>query len=226
MAGLGHCGGVLREPNQAVEAEAAAHALPVIVASDMTTWPFERALLVGHKAGVPWVLVEAGLHLVETWDAAAPLMVGDDDQHVRLAADIECTETERKRTAKLLGDLRVPLYASGLLFVRRSEVTIDLIETWRAEMVHGPDERLAFLRAFFLTKPRLCALPSIWTGDARRMAAMGVGDPPLRREVRRARANLVRVEYAPGLWVQCRPGEEQQIVEQMQRQLYRRRAPR
>jgi hypothetical protein len=226
MVGLGRCGVVLREPNRQVEAEAAKHALPVIVASDMTTWPFERALLVGPKAGVPWVLVEAGLHLVETWDAAAPLMVGDDDQHVRLASDIECTDTERKRTAKLLGDLRVPVYASGLLFVRRSEVTIDLIETWRAEMVHGPDERLAFVRALFRCKPKLCALPSIWTGDARRLVSMGVGDPPLGREVRRARANLVRVEYASGLWVQCHPGEETQVTEQMQRQLYRRRARR
>jgi hypothetical protein len=226
MVGLGRCGIVLREPNRQVEAEAAKHALPVIVASDMTTWPFERALLVGPKAAVPWQLVEAGYHLVTLWDAAAALMVGDDDQHVRLAADIEGTDTERKRTVKLLGDLRVPIYASELLFVRRSEMTIDLIETWRAEMVHGPEERLAFLRAFFLTKPKLCALPSIWTGAARQMAYASGSTQPLGREVRRARANLVRVEYAPGRWVQCRPGEEQTIVEQMQRQLFRRRAQR
>lgn len=224
MAGLGHCGIVLREPNRMVEAQAAGHGMPVIVASDMTTWPFERALLVGPAAALPWSLVEAGLHLVETWDAAAPLMVGDDDQHVRLAADIEATDTERKRTAKLLGDLRVPVYASGLLFVRRSEVTIDLIETWRAEMVHGPDERLAFVRALFRCKPKLCALPSIWTGAARQEAFGST--QPLGREVRRARANLVRVEYASGLWVQCHPGEETQVTEQMQRQLYRRRARR
>jgi hypothetical protein len=225
---------VLRAPDHAIEAEAARHKLPVIVTADLTTWPMARALIVEPGTGVPWPLVGAGFHLVETWDAAAPLMVGADDRgadagHVRLATEVG-DHPERKRTAKIVGDLRVPLLNCDLLFVRRSDVTIALLETWRNELAHGPDRRLAFLRAFFLTKPRLCALPSIWTGEARQIsrsaqiAALAGSTAPLRRE--HVRANLVRVEYAPGKFVQCRPGDEAAVVAQLQSQLFRRRGRR
>ncbi len=222
MAGLGDCGLVLRAPDRQVEAEAARHMLPVMIAPDLTTWPYPRALLVEPGAGVPWSLVGAGLHLVETWDAAASLLPGDEDQHTRLAEDLAGADPTRGRTLQLLGDLRVPVYHCDILFVRRSEVTVDLLETWRSEMAHGGDRKLAFLRALFLCKPRLCALPTVWLGEARRNAALTADGQPLARERLRTRANLVRVEYAPGRWVQCRPGEEATVVAQMQRQLFRR----
>jgi hypothetical protein len=135
-------------------------------------------LYLGHDVTLPPELVEAGFRFLERgWDVAAPFAPG----HV-LAADVG-TEEERERTRALVGDLRVPLYSLDIMFVgegarggaficalARETFIPDLLDEFYPELldenVTGVDERLAFLRAVFQTKPRLCVLPRLWLGTA------------------------------------------------------------
>lgn len=199
---------VLRAPDAAIEAEARKYGYGVVISADYAS-PFERALIVEPRTGVPWAMVPAGLHLLGVWDAAAPLLLGKDDRHTLLARDVAGANAgELARTAKIVRDLRMPVYASELLFLRKGDMATELIETWRNELCHGPNLRLAFLRAFYQVKPRLCALPSIWSGPARQAAQA----QPQAERSERPRANaLVRVEIKPGVYVRCRPGNEESV---------------
>lgn len=208
---------VLRAPDPSIEAEAKRHGYAVMINADLLL-PFAQTLIVEPGTAVPWAMVADGLHLVERWDAAAPLTLGEDDRHVGLSSAERATETECKRTQRLVHDLRMPIYASELLFVQQGEVGVELIETWRTEMCHGPNRRLAFLRAFYLVKPKLCALPSIWVGAARERRMIGNGGRAARGYARRGAAHpndLVRVEIKPGVYVRCRSGEEEKMLSQL-----------
>lgn len=199
---------VLRAPDAAIESDARRHGYTVVISADYAN-PFERALIVEPGTGVPWAMVSAGLHLLEVWDAAAPLLLGKDDRHTLLARDVAGANAgELARTAKIVHDLRMPVYASELLFVHKGERATELIETWRTELCHGPNQRLAFLRAFYQVKPRLCALPSIWSGVARQAQ---VQQPTAERTARPRENALVRVEIKPGVYVRCRPGNEASV---------------
>lgn len=109
----------------------------------------------GECAGVIPARFGAGLALLDTWELAVPLYdyktlalhVGNDD--------------ERERTKEVILDLRVPLYDTRLMFVRRTPDTERLMHVWAME---PGERRLAFLRALWQVKPFILALPSCWTG--------------------------------------------------------------
>ena len=162
-----------------------------------------RTLFVSGKYQVPWDLLPSGFHFLKRWDAAAPLW-----RYGVLAQDVG-TPAERKRTAKLTLDLRIPLYEPGLLFIRSSEAGLALLETWRAECRPGGDERLAFLRALHIVKPRFCALPRSWLAEEAQRAQQDARTDKNMRNVRR----LVRVEIAPGRFVKCHAGDEEKVKE-------------
>jgi hypothetical protein len=203
-------GVVLRGPDGQIEAQAKRKGLGVEIASAeyrlAMTW--DEVLVVEPGTKVPWDMVATGLGFLEAWDAAVPM-------YGALAKDLGTSE-ERKRTEALTLDLRVPVYACELLFVRGDGAGAELVAAWDAEIASGPstaprnDSRLAFLRAVARVKPRLCVLPSSWLGlaeqraarDARSHAAMPV-----------ARPAPVRVEVAPGRWVLCQEGQEEQVRE-------------
>jgi len=126
-----------------------------------------------------------------------------------LAQDVG-TPAERKRTAKLTLDLRIPLYEPGLLFIRSSEAGLALLETWRAECQRGDDERLAFLRALHIVKPKFCALPRSWLAEEAQRAKQ---DARTEKNVRNTLKPLVRVEIAPGRFAKCHAGDEEKVKE-------------
>lgn len=204
---------VIAAPDAAIEAKVKAAGLSVVVSSDWSH-PYERALILETGAGVQWEMISAGFHLVKTWDLAVPLSLkltasGRDAGPV-LACEIGTPE-EQARTRKIVGDLRMPVYASEMVFVQRA-MGREFIEVWRNERCHGTDKRLSFLRAFYQVKPRLCALPSVWLGGVRQAHAQ-------RRSARGSR--LVSVEIGPGRYVRCYPGQEEQV-----RAMYARKARR
>jgi len=164
--------------------------------------PFERTLFLSGDYTVPWDLLPSGFHFLQRWDAAAPLW-----RYGVLAADVG-TDAERKRTAKLALDLRVPLYEPALLFVQANEAGRALMKAWRAECRPGDDERLAFLRALHIVKPRFCALPRSWLAEEERRAKQ---DAATDRNVRKTVKPLVRLELAPGRFVKCRAGDEEKV---------------
>lgn len=74
------------------------------------------------------------------------------------------TPEERALTLATLGDLRIPMYDTSLLWVRRTEATLDLIGAWTEELKAGADRDQAFLRALYTRRVLLATLPPEWVG--------------------------------------------------------------
>lgn len=190
-----------------IASRAGAHKLTVM-AGQGPDIPFEKTLIVQAGTRVPWDLLPAAWNFLERWDAAVPLW-----RYNVLAADTG-TEAERLATKTVVRDLRVPLHAVELLFVRLGEAGCALVESWRAEQVGGGDRRLAFLRALYKVKPRLCVLPTTWL--------VGANEPARQAAVRRgvpskAARKLVTVEIEPGRYVKCYEGDEDRAREHFMR---------
>ncbi len=181
---------LLRQDNEAISKQAKQHGLAVTVGEPSIA--YERTLIVGAGVNVPWNLLDAAWGWLDKWDCAAPLW-----RYGVLAQDVG-GPSERERTEAMTRDLRIPLYATELLFVRQCEAAEQLLAAWRAECGDG-DERLAFLRALYQVKPRFLALPRSWLSEAVMMV-----EP--RRRVG-TMTKLVHVEIAPGRYVCCRPDE-------------------
>jgi len=197
---------VLRQENETIAKQAKQHGLAVTVGEPSIA--YERTLIVGAGVNVPWSLLDAAWGWLDKWDCAAPLW-----RYGVLAQDVGGL-SERERTEAITRDLRIPLYATELLFVRRSETTEQLLAVWQAER-DGGDERLAFLRALYEVKPLFLALPRSWL--AKRAAP--VAQP---RRNTGSNVRLVHVQIAPGRSVCCRP-DEVEIYRQRYAQLAQRR---
>lgn len=98
-------------------------------------------------------LLGVGFTLLDTWEVAAPIL-----SYTRLARDVG-DEEDREQTRRTVRDLRVPVYDTRLLFLRRCYATRRLMDAWREEQ---GDRSLAFLRALYQVKPLICALPTTW----------------------------------------------------------------
>ena len=204
MAGVtgsrGVTGLVLRQHDAGIEAQAASRGLPVTVSEDLAL-PYERTLFVSPPVEVPWDLLKVGFAFLERWEAAAPLgKVG------YLAADVG-PGPEKRVTKCVIRDLRVPVYAQELLFVRNCEGGRALLDVFAREREGAEEPRLAFLRALYEVKPLFCALPRSWTAkgstEARSKAAARPPKGPA----------TVLVEVKRNVFVRCRPGEEQMMLE-------------
>jgi hypothetical protein len=180
----------------------------VTVAQDWTL-PWERTLFVAAGTCVPWDLVGAGFGFLERWDAAAPLW-----RYGATACTIG-TPADQKRTQAVTHDLRLMVYAHELLFVRKSEAGEALISTWLAEYADGGDARLAFLRALYIVKPTFCALPRSWLADLAQRERSDQKAMLISRE-RHFAEPLIRVEIAPGRFVQCHARDKEKVLEQYQ----------
>ena len=114
---------------------------------------FDKTILLDSTLPLRTSLLPVGIAMLDTWDIAVPLC----DPKI-LAAHVG-TDQERERTKKVIRDLRVPVYNTALMFIKKTEDTIRLIDTWRAD---GKTD-LAFLRALYQIKPLILALPHTWT---------------------------------------------------------------
>ncbi len=98
--------------------------------------------------------IEKGLAQLDTWQVVAPLY--DTLLAVRCG-----DEEERRLTETIISDLRIPVYMTGIIFMRKCEETINLLQLWRDELQHG-DSPLAFMRALYVAQPMILALPAAW----------------------------------------------------------------
>jgi hypothetical protein len=168
-------------------------------------------LFIGKNVAIPYDLLGVGFKLLEKWDIAAPVY----GEHV-LAQSLGTT-IERQETEKAILDLRVPVYAHELLFVRKSADGEAFLTRWRSECEGGKDERLAFLRALHAVKPLFCVLPRAWAAKSTPPVLRIVKREPTPATMSNRRVQLtpfpmVRVEISPGgRCVRCRPGEEEQV---------------
>lgn len=170
--------------------------------SDELLW--DQTLFISPPVNVPWDLLDVGFGFLDAWECAAPVWRYDT-----LVSDIAKGE-DVKRTRALLHDLRVPLYAHELLFVRDCENSRTLLSTWRSETaaVPGGDAHIAFLRALYIVKPYFLALPRSWLSDIKERQRRDGRSPSVRAAGAEA---LVRVEVAPGRFVRCRQGDEEKV---------------
>lgn len=191
---------VLQVDDGRIRQQAAQHRLPVKVQAGYDL-PWERTLFLDSQVGrVSWGLLPRGFDFLARWEAAAPVW-----SYETLASDA-AAGAERERTEALIGDLRVPLYEVGLLFVRRCEAGEQLLEAWERERAGGHGQ-LAFLRALYEVKPLFLALPRSWLAASARATTAPrrvVGDQTLPN-------GLVRVKVGPARYARCRPGEEDMI---------------
>lgn len=119
---------------------------------------WEKTCFWDTRASTPRHLLAAGFHFLNKWQVVAPLW------DYRELAMNEGTEEERERTRAVIRDLRVPMYDTRLIFMRRCPETRSMLEIWDAES-NGKMDRLAFLRALYRIKPLTLALPVTWTGQ-------------------------------------------------------------
>jgi len=202
-----NAGIVLRKDDPVAHGYAVRGKLTVTVSQDWAL-PWERTLFITPGTCVPWELLGVGFNFLAKWDLAAPLWKAG-----MLARDVGAP-ADRERTQKVTRDLRVPVYAHELLFVRASEAGRAFLAAWRAECSHG-EERLAFVRALYMIKPVFCVLPRLWLAD---IAQRETGDKAsaARRKARQPQP-LIRVEVAPGRFVQCYEADRQKVLERYQR---------
>ena len=118
---------------------------------------WNRTAIFDTSASVQPAFFSIGFGLLDKWEIAAPLY-----DYKTLAANIG-TDEEREMTKAVIHDLRVPVYDTRLLFVKRTETTIRLVEMWNQE---PGERRLAFMRALYKVKPFILALPCNWSGHS------------------------------------------------------------
>lgn len=115
--------------------------------------PFEKTVLLDATLPLRTSLIPVGVTMLDTWEIAVPLMNYDT-----LACHLG-TEVEQEETKRVIRDLRVPVYDTRIMFVKRNEATERLIDNWR----NAGKSPLAFLRELYKIKPFILALPCTWT---------------------------------------------------------------
>lgn len=195
-------------PDAAIEGAAKRAGLGVSLSETIPeTLPYASTLLVEAGTRVPWDLLPAAWQFLTRWDAAIPLW-----RYGTTAAEIG-SPAERAATAAVVRDLRVLLHGVELLFARQQGAGGQLVARWRQEMDDYDDRRLAFLRAVYQIKPRLCVLPASWLA---RSTPRSPASRPARR--RHSTGPLVMVELEPGRFVKCHAGDEARVRAQFRRQ--------
>ena len=131
------------------------------------------------KRTLPWaltVLWAPGAHLTTTGAAFGLTRIapsGDDitwemavalQSDMRMAVDVG-SQAERDKTLALVGDLRLPLYDTGVVWVRKTPATEEVIQLWQEELDAGSDPTHAFLRVIYTHPLLLCTLPADWIGQ-------------------------------------------------------------
>ena len=127
---------------------------------DSAPWlPWAKTIIWDTGVILRTEMIPTGLGLLDTWQIAMPLW-----DNYSLAIH-EGDEDDRAQTQAIVRDLRVPLYDTRLIFARQCDETKQLFAQWGIERQKGGSGRLAFLRAFYLVKPLMLALPITWTGQ-------------------------------------------------------------
>jgi len=120
---------------------------------------YRYTLIWTPSLAMPKQLLGAGFHLLERWQLVVPLW---DYDELAVGAG---SQADREVAKGILHDLRVPLYDTRLIFVKRAPDTRRLLELWREWGEEIDDERLAFLVALYQARPLVCALPTLAPRD-------------------------------------------------------------
>lgn len=148
---LSDCGIVISGVDVGSELDTRFPGVPVTRGDYTITQP--RTLFWDTSYRARYELLPIGFYLLSRgWQICAPLF-----SYSQLAASMGTPE-EREKTVAIIRDLRVPVYDTRFMFVRRCPQTEELLNLWQAE---GGD-KLAFMRALYTVKPIMNALPMTW----------------------------------------------------------------
>lgn len=125
----------------------------VTIEEGIPSVPFDKTAWVDSLLPVRPELIPVGLLMLETWEIAVPLM------DYSILAISQGTEAERNKTREVIRDLRVPVYDTRLMFLKRIPVVENLLAAW----LQDGATPLAFLRRLYQAKPLILALPCTWT---------------------------------------------------------------
>jgi len=166
---LGDCGIYLRD-GTIRDAQAALDGLKVGVTewSGALRLPYPRTLIWLKCQPLERKQIALGFARIEdtgryaAWEVAAMLRSNE------LLASQMGDQAEQRRTREVIGDLRIPVYESSAVWVRKTPDTEDFITAWEAERQGSECDELAFLRALYRHRVLLCSLPAGWLGRWRR----------------------------------------------------------
>jgi hypothetical protein len=117
---------------------------------------YSENMIWSNGVSVKRELVPIGFKLLRNWEIALPLYSYD-----MLAIHLG-TDEEKEYIKSIIHDLRVPIYNTDLMFIRRCDETRELIKQWYIERLVISNVNLAFHVAMYKIKPILCALPTSW----------------------------------------------------------------
>ncbi len=134
-----------------------ATALELEMAQGEPRLPFVYTIIWDQHAQLDanFVTLSLGMLQERGWDMCAPIW-----SYLKLANKLGSPD-ERKRTEELIHDLRVPVYNTDLIIAKRNDRTKALMAKWAEERKTSADEKLAFLRALYVTRPFMLALPAL-----------------------------------------------------------------
>jgi hypothetical protein len=126
-----------------------------ITTQDTPALLYAHTILIRSSDIMPEML-PVGLDLLARWECAAPIV------SYELTAQQIGTAADCRRLQSAIIDLRVPVYNTKLLIMRRCAVTQELLTRWRALCLEYDHDDLAFSQALYEIKPLFCALPTCW----------------------------------------------------------------
>jgi hypothetical protein len=166
---LSDCGIYLRDGSiRDVQAALGGLEVDVTEFSGALRLPYERTLIWHPRQPLQRKQIALGFARIEdtgnyaSWEVAAMLRANE-----LLASRVGNKEDQRK-TRAAIGDLRIPVYESSAVWVRKTGDTELFVQIWDAEMQESKSEELAFLRALYQRRVLLCSLPAGWLGRWRR----------------------------------------------------------
>ena len=123
--------------------------------------PWERTVILGKGKSITAPSIVIGLSRIEAAADVDYEMAVMLASQTRLARDVG-TEADQRRTLEVLGDLRLPVYDTSVLWVRRTEATEGWLAAWAKELADGSGEQHAFLRTLYTRRILVCTLPARW----------------------------------------------------------------
>lgn len=158
---LGDCGILVRH-GYSEQAQPLAEKHELAIKEGNIRLPFKRTLLWNPALELTPAQANLGFSRIAKdgdytgWEMAA-MLKGN-----RMLVSQYGNDNDRKQTQEIVGDLRLPVYETSALWVRRTQNTERIIQAWKDAVGAGIDEVHAFLQTVYTNPVLLCTLPHRW----------------------------------------------------------------
>jgi hypothetical protein len=119
-------------------------------------WLTNKAYLVPVQALAGFAYIASDRPQYSAWEMAV-MLFGPE------AKDFG-SHAERRKTQKVIGDLKIPIFNVFAFWVKNTAVSRRIISAWWKEVEAGANLQHAFLRAIYPNPVKICTLPVGWAG--------------------------------------------------------------